>query len=382
MKTLVKYFSIIFVLCLIILLSSFLVESASEDETFGWAWSSTIGWISFNCADRSICGTSDYKVEIESGGNLIGYGWSENIGWIDFDPSAPYPSLPNQSAKYNSGTDKIAGWAKALAYGGGWDGWILLGKNSGGWLDQVIINDSTNEFEQWAWGSDIVGWISFNCEDMGACVITTLNYPPTVSCNDSEAWFYCIDSRHPTLQWIYSDPDSDPQGSYYMEIDNNSNFSSPLDYTSLNRWIDSSSYSFPTTGISFNWDERYYWRLKVRDDQGGESDWSSSCDFNTPIHAHPDPDFTWIPNRPLIEENVQFTDQTTYYGGSSGSIWLWTFENGDPSVSASESPETIFDSSGQKAISLTVTDSSGFSCDANDILNVSFPLPKWKEVRP
>ena len=213
----------------------------------------------------------------------------------------------------------------------------------------------------------------------GGTVTIDLNSPPTVTCNDSETFIYCVDSRHPILSWIYSDLDSDPQEFYRVQTDNNSNFSSLI---SDSNWIDSESVSYATTGINFNWNTRYYWRVRVRDDRGLESAWSSSCNFNTPVHAYPDPDFTWIPNRPLIEENVQFTDQTTYYGGSSGSIWSWTFEDGDPSVSSLENPVTEFNSSGQKAINLIVTDSSGFSCSVSDPINISFPLPKWKEVRP
>ncbi|XOB42633.1 MAG: PKD domain-containing protein [Candidatus Nealsonbacteria bacterium] len=41
-------------------------DSTSPNELRNWAWSDTvIGWISFNCADRGICGTSDYKVVVD-----------------------------------------------------------------------------------------------------------------------------------------------------------------------------------------------------------------------------------------------------------------------------------------------------------------------------
>ena len=50
----------------------------------GWAWSSTIGWISMSCENTSTCGASDYGVDIDTSNNLSGYAWSENIGWIKF----------------------------------------------------------------------------------------------------------------------------------------------------------------------------------------------------------------------------------------------------------------------------------------------------------
>lgn len=51
----------------------------------GWGWNDTIGWISFNCSDLSVCGTSNYKVQIDSNGNFSGYAWNDVIGWISFN---------------------------------------------------------------------------------------------------------------------------------------------------------------------------------------------------------------------------------------------------------------------------------------------------------
>ena len=39
---------------------------AGPDEFRGWAWGDmVVGWISFNCADRGVCGTSNYKVLLD-----------------------------------------------------------------------------------------------------------------------------------------------------------------------------------------------------------------------------------------------------------------------------------------------------------------------------
>jgi hypothetical protein len=139
----------------------------------GWAWSSNIGCVSFNCEDQGVCGTSNYSVELSPSNKLNGYAWSSNIGWIAFDypgmqadlNSDPNLEPPKQPAELVG--DQIIGYAKAL--GGddepndGWDGWI---KMSGSWADDsgtpqgVRLNG--DKLEGFAWGSDVVGWLNFD----------------------------------------------------------------------------------------------------------------------------------------------------------------------------------------------------------------------------
>jgi hypothetical protein len=56
----------------------------NNKELRGWAYNDIIGWISFNCLDTGVCGTSNYKV-IENNNYLYGYAWNDNLGWIIFD---------------------------------------------------------------------------------------------------------------------------------------------------------------------------------------------------------------------------------------------------------------------------------------------------------
>jgi type II secretory pathway pseudopilin PulG len=70
--------------------SDFKVTVDAAGEYHGWAWGDTIGWVSFNCADRggSVCATSPYKVyetPTATGAELHGWAWSENYGWISFN---------------------------------------------------------------------------------------------------------------------------------------------------------------------------------------------------------------------------------------------------------------------------------------------------------
>ena len=56
----------------------------NNKELRGWAYNDIVGWISFNCLDTGVCGSSNYKV-IENNNYLYGYAWNDNLGWIIFD---------------------------------------------------------------------------------------------------------------------------------------------------------------------------------------------------------------------------------------------------------------------------------------------------------
>lgn len=393
-----------------------LVKADTDDNVTGWAWSETIGWISFNCTDRGVCGTSDYGVNIDGSGNFSGYAWSENIGWINFAPSSGYPAVPNYSAKYNSGTGKVTGWARAEANGGGWDGWILLGKEAGGWSDQVTIDSGTKDFEGWAWGSFVVGWISFNCTDQpGLCpkssykvTASGMNLPPTATCDDNEVWAYCSDSRHPELKWNYSDPEGNDQESYQVQIDveGSSDFIPPLKLDTGEVFSSGFSYTVKAVdmvapGDDLDWDTLdYYWRVKVKDDQGNWSGWCSpTCDFDTPHHPYPDVSgeeiFTWSPENPSAMEPVQFTDNSECYDdiiigsacseGGLADSFKWTIPKtteGDPLVIPEEIAAATFSEQGDWEVTLEVTDSYNYKCSGYDTVNIGLPLPEWKEVKP
>lgn len=197
----------------------------------GWAWTDTIGWISFNCRDNDTdanCKNNgrDYWVGVEeNNGQLSGYAWSDNVGWIDFGPSdtsvaiadlntsflANCPAscdLPSWtcSSCYNSSSRKFFGWARVLAeadsndsYDTGWiklDSLIIDGTDFGSKVSKFNNDDDEldvatglpkggapwGDLSGWAWngananlGSNStsgIGWISFNCNNpnAGGCV--------------------------------------------------------------------------------------------------------------------------------------------------------------------------------------------------------------------
>lgn len=172
----------------------------------GWAWSSNVGWISFNSANSG-AGAGSYSVTIStttsnpSLGQFGGYAWSPYIGWISFNASdivscptsdinydqifsqggsgAPLPAGVTNicTPRVNFNTGKVSGWARILSMegqdGGGW--LHLSGTNhvspdfgtfsSGGNNYQkggVTYTPSTGALGGLAWESSAVGWVSFD----------------------------------------------------------------------------------------------------------------------------------------------------------------------------------------------------------------------------
>jgi hypothetical protein len=166
---------------------------SSGDELKGYAWSSNIGWLSFNCSDRGVCGTSDYKVTLQSDGTLTGYAWSPNIGWVRFGGLTDFPT-GNGTTATNAVRDanSFKGFIRACSVFqsgcsgatkdvgsyelGGWDGWISLAgtttdnSNYGATL-------SGNTFQGYAWGDEVVGWLNFGTGSGGGGGGVTVSFP-------------------------------------------------------------------------------------------------------------------------------------------------------------------------------------------------------------
>lgn len=403
------------------------VQSASTDNVSGWAWSENIGWISFNCTDREteipgFCITSNYGVDLDISTGYFSdpsYAWSENIGWINFVPAGPYPLGPpnDYSAKVDFATGNVTGWIRAEANNGGWDGWILMGRETGGWSNQVTMDLVTRGFSGWAWGSDVVGWISFssrNCDADGdgfsdgtptGCppVETSIppyggeapdvNFPPTAA-YDSVTWDTSTDSRNPWLSWIFTDPEGLDQNSYQIQIDDG-DFSIPanieIDFTATDGTI---STTYRSSGTTLDWSTTYNWRVKVKDSADNWSDWTNPLDnptisiFTLPTHAFPDVSFIGSPYYPSAEENVSFTSDTDPYrsicydadggclhlskGGNDTYGWTFTLIKGTGTLNWDaddypggytyldyDNPVVSFSDSGQWDVTLEITDGSG-----------------------
>ena len=156
----------------------FVVSAGTEHNMSGWAWSSNIGWISFNCTDDNSCAISNYGVNKNADDTITGYALSPNIGWIQFGGLSGFPGGGGgtQAQNANINGNNLKGWAKAIgADGNGWDGWIALsgaGPNYGALL-------SGNYLVGYAWGSSVIGWISFDIAGADGVIIGPV-VPPVV----------------------------------------------------------------------------------------------------------------------------------------------------------------------------------------------------------
>lgn len=147
----------------------------------------------------------------------------------------------------------------------------------------------------------------------------TYNIPPTVSVDpDSEIHpDYCKYGPGITITWNFDDEDlEDSQSAYQVQIDDNSDFSTPEVDTEK---IISSSNSYSTISGSLAYNKTYYWRVRVWDTKDGRFDWvkidtdGQNLEFSTPLHPWPTADFSYSPENPEKGIPVYFTNSSSYY---------------------------------------------------------------------
>ncbi|MDD5071731.1 MAG: PKD domain-containing protein [Patescibacteria group bacterium] len=386
----------------------------------GYAWSENIGWISFNCSNNNSCLTVDYGVNIDPiTGNFSGHAWSENIGWISFNrgdtgipPAEPYAGAGETTiANYDSATGKITGWAKILVLGD--DGWINFNVSDEGEMPLefplnfpvdfeeisfgVFLNSETGDFSGWAWNGGEedgagIGWISFNCADAGAggCsghsykVYSSLNAPPQAQNPTAPNWTYAqacsLYARQAFLRWEFSDPDEGAsQGAYQIIIDDDSDPGDPLVDTGK---ISEGASQYSAGPDILDYDQTYYWWVKVWDNTDISSSLVAGPPFTTYKHELPDVDFAWSPANPSENEEIKFSHSSVVYGGSTISSLLWIAPDSSIDDPATSTPTIIFSSPGSHPVTLRVTDSDGYYCSKTETIDVSVGLPSWKEVQP
>ena len=343
------------------------------DNTAGWAWSSNIGWISFNCInDTPPCQNSDYGVNLTPATmNISGYAWSD-VGWISFEPTGATPPAYSHNfsshcqsagadcisstdciACYNPDDGKVYGWAQILALGD--DGWISLSCDN----DDICgtsnygIHINNSKFRGWAYnGSDnastSIGWISFNCLNTGTCAtsdyevyFTSIHFPEAHNLT-APNWNYdyaCSSgAKGAFLTWDIYDEDGDDQGFYRVIVNDSNTTSTPIIDTGK---ISSNAeqYFIPSSGV-LDYDTRYYWWVRIWDEWGFASDWTqfergvlsassthvltdniarnddggvSNFTFRPYRHEFPNSDYSFVPDEILKGEIATFTASSTYY---------------------------------------------------------------------
>lgn len=423
----------------IILISGFLLfgsniaDAGPEDNIYGWAWSENIGWISFN--NISGGGSTDYGVSVDiNTGVMSGAAWSENIGWISFnsDSLSGCPGFPCE-AYMGISTNEISGWARAcsvFASGcsgalapdnvrGGWDGFIKLrgsiaiGGTYGLWADSIY---EPYHIKNWAWSDNVIGWISSNCSNApGTCAVSdykvflSLNHLPYVEIGAPQ-----VIGPNPGItdcpiyaffKWKYYDPDGDRQNWYTIEVADNPGFSDPYIFSSqqiIEDGTETNSSYYPVvedaSGLAYDLPQNatLFWRIKVEDEGGAWSLWEEGPSFTTPLHQDPLVDFSWDPVNALIDDVVFFYDETTFYDSvcsadpdDASCLYLWSFPADavfeDGTDANTRNPHISFPTPGYKTITLTATDSDGYTCsNTKSSLNISGAniAPKWWEVIP
>ena len=66
--------------------SDFKISNDGAGNLSGFAWSDSIGWISFYCGDlEPSCTSFNHRVTIDGSGNFSGWAWNDSIGWISFN---------------------------------------------------------------------------------------------------------------------------------------------------------------------------------------------------------------------------------------------------------------------------------------------------------
>ena len=390
-----------------------------DDNVSGWAWSSTIGWISFN--GDNVVGGTDYGVHIcesdtdlnpycagvsaPKDGKIVGYAWSENIGWIKFSPDSSHIAQTDNNGVLTGWARACAGAANADCTGGtnpnsgGWDGWIkLAGTATDGspYGTTIDFTPSPAEFHNHAWGSDVVGWVSFNCAEGGVAggnicvksnykVTTTYSSKPKVTNLDiRQTPDYCTAGPSITVEWEFV---GDSQSAYQVRI-YEGNFATLVKDSGK---VSLSSYSFSTIeGITYN--KTYSWEVQVWNSKDQSSGWvRDTKTITTPAHQYPDikmVGFSWLPQTPGLGETTQFTNGSNCYdiNGPIECTWSWNIPNANyvaPSSSADRNPVVEFTMIGSAfSVSLTATDADNNFCTATDIIDVTLPFPEWREITP
>ena len=440
-------------------------QAGAGHNVLGFAWSENVGWISFNSGncDADNDGNSDgllagcplvgspipdYGVNVDSvTGNFSGYAWSSNVGWISFDkavagnpPGAPYNAAETFMAKLNTGTGEFSGWARALFAcqddlwdgikctgagagdkSGGWDGWIKLRRDPADALPDYGTFLNVSDFEGWAWGDNVVGWISFNSKNcdadndgfsdgIGNCPVAgTLiasykvylgNNPPVITDGGQSMADVCLLGANPQAQfiWGYTDLDGDLQKDYQIEISEDAAFTLPLIYDP-GRELNNSSIVFTVPAGVLEYGKEYWYKIRVWDANNAESNVLSLYfgGLKNISHQYPTVVFSYNPAVGITQfQEITFDPSLSQaYGGFSILSYEWDFDYDsadplEPSLDDSTDPgdpTTVHSYAEVKTyeVNLKVTDTSldSYSCMVSQSIDVGgADLPRWNEANP
>ncbi len=264
----------------------------------------------------------------------------------------------------------------------------------------------------------------------------SLNHPPTVEDLVALPETYCIaipGCGEISFQWTYHDQDSNPESRFDIQVDNNSDFSSPeVDRTFVGLSEPDGSTNtqliyvrnFPTSpgGDYITFDQSYYVRVRVWDNTDLDSGWVNYYDpadsdgdgnpatfFKDP-HPWSDPEFRYLPSNPNPNEEISFTDLSICYDDNKNPYpckitnpitgtdneYIWTFGDGTPGNNDVGDTSHTYTAVGIYPVTLKICD-----CSLHDLLNpangccqvthdvlvgtdspTGGQTPEWKEISP
>ena len=265
--------------------------------------------------------------------------------------------------------------------------------DSGFWEDEVTCGHS------YKYGIHVFDFAG-NKGIEGSPITATVqcNQEPTAIDLKATKGNYCFTPLYIYLSWQFFDLNvGDTQDYYRIQIDDNSDFSSPEKDSGKVSTIGlpGPNYSYSPSLSSYN--ETYYWRLMVWDDKEAASDWiyPSGFSFDTPSHKYPEPKFVPSLQNPSVDQVVEFIDSSKCYDvGSEGLCrdggvdvsyeWDFDYDVGEGFTLDSThkgNATTTYPTSESYTIRLRVTDDLA-TCSTDQTVNVTFPLPEWEEGTP
>ncbi len=280
---------------------------------------------------------------------------------------------------------------------GNWDpvgpSWYDWNGSSGDWdaankTKKWKLNQE-GDYEVWAQLKNSTEITSF-CYD----TITIVGRPPsvnTLSFTPPNSTDYCGITGYPPvrLKWKFDDP-GDSQSAFQIQVFRLNNGAKVADTGKI--FSSFEEYMLQNPSERLEWGTGYSWQIMVWDSADIPSVWVVGSNFTTASHAFPTPDFLCnnqedcVSLRPSAEEVVTLTDNSTADGDAFIVSWAWDLPNQTTIVegdTASAELKVKFSQGQEQEITLAVTDSDSFGpCSITKSINVTLPLPEWKEIPP
>ena len=182
------------------------------------------------------------------------------------------------------------------------------------------------------------------------------------------------------LGWEYEEEDGNDQEEYQIRVeDEDGNEYSAEEEGTADRYYFDEHFEF---GLDHEWE------VRVKSDIGEWSEWTSGVEFTTP-YRYPEPDFSYDPEDPYVDELVTFTDESeVYVGDSEDTHRRWDFGNDvtpqeiiEGYGEEYEEVEVEFQTTESREIVLELTDSEGRTCSIEKILEgMEEEIPEWEET--